>query len=74
MKIRILVGIASPNWALKPGAVVELDPEEARKWIGANIAEAISIEIETEPEGSGRRRRRRRERHEPNPDYRPDDN
>ncbi len=41
MKVRILVSIASPDWAYAPGEVVELPAEQAQAWVDAGLAEAV---------------------------------
>lgn len=41
-KIRLLVSIAGPLFSYAAGETVEIDAAEARRWIAAGIAEAVT--------------------------------
>jgi len=47
VKVKVLTGIASPDWAYAPGDIAEIDPDEAQRWIKAGIAAPLEGKIET---------------------------
>ncbi len=40
-KVRVLIPIASPDWAYTVGDIVEMPAEQAANWISGGIAEAL---------------------------------
>jgi len=63
MIVRVLKSVAGRGFSHAPGAIVELDDDEALRWIKGGIAEAVrSAELETEtvsaPEVAATRTRR----------------
>lgn len=41
MRVKLLVSIASPDWAYAPGQEAEIDGTTAAAWIESGIAEAV---------------------------------
>jgi len=38
MRVRITQSIASPDWAYRPGQMVDMEPEQAETWISSGLA------------------------------------
>ena len=64
MQIKFIHGIASAEWAFRPGQIAEIEDAQARKFIGSGLAAPVEREIETAvleaPENAARRTSKKR--------------
>jgi len=47
MRIRMMTGIAGPNWSASPGVEIEIQDHEATRLIAAGYARPVGLEVAT---------------------------